>query len=97
MTAAPEIRAAVGKNIQREREQAMYGCTEAELRESIESSITFKFTGAAMVVASMLSDCQEMMAHGPYDSDTLSNIQEDQRQLLNRAKWILFEYLSPKD
>jgi hypothetical protein len=97
MTTAPEIRAAVGKNIQREREQAMYGCTEAELRESVESSITFRFTGPAMVVASMLSDCQEMMAHGPYDSDTLSNIQEDQRQLLNRAKWILFEYASPKD
>ena len=97
MTAAPEIRAAVGKNIQRDREQAMYGCTEAELRESVESSITFRFTGPAMVVASMLSDCQEIMAHGPYDSDTLSNIQEDQRQLLNRAKWILFEYLSPKD
>jgi uncharacterized protein YheU (UPF0270 family) len=97
MTTAPEIRAAVGKNIQREREQAMYGCTEAELRESVESSITFRFTGPAMVVASMLSDCQEIMAHGPYDSDTLSNIQEEQRQLLNRAKWILFEYLSPKD
>jgi hypothetical protein len=97
MTAAPEIRAAVGKNIQREREQAMYGCTEAELRESVESSITFRFTGPAMVVASMLSDCQEIMAHGPYDSDTLSNIQEEQRQLLNRAKWILFEYASPKD
>ena len=97
MTAAPEIRAAVGKNIKREREQAMYGCTEAELRESVESSITFKFTGAGMVVASMLSDCQEMMAYGPYDSDTLANIQESQRQLLNRAKWILFEYFSPKD
>jgi hypothetical protein len=97
MTAAPEIRAAVGKNIKREREQAMYGCTEAELQESVESSITFKFTGAGMVVASMLSDCQEMMAYGPYDSDTLANIQEDQRQLLNRAKWILFEYASPKD
>jgi hypothetical protein len=97
MTTAPEIRAAVGKNIQREREQAMYGCTEAELRESVESSITFRFTGPAMVVASMLSDCQEIMAHGPYDSDTLSNIQEEQRQLLNRAKWILFEYASPKD
>ena len=97
MTAAPEIRAAVGKNIKREREQAMYGCTEAELRESVESSITFKFTGAGMVVASMLSDCQEMMAYGPYDSDTLANIQENQRQLLNRAKWILFEYASPKD
>ena len=97
MTAAPEIRAAVGNNIKRERERSMYGCTEAELRESVESSITFKFTGAGMVVASMLSDCQEMMAHGPYDSDTLANIQEDQRQLLNRAKWVLFEYVAPKD
>ena len=97
MTAAPEIRAAVGNNIKRERERSMYGCTEAELRESVESSITFKFTGAGMVVASMLSDCQEMMAHGPYDSDTLANIQEDQRQLLNRAKWVLFEYAAPKD
>jgi hypothetical protein len=45
----------------------------------------------------MLSDCQEIMAHGPYDSDTLANLQEDQRRLLNRAKWILFEYFSPKD
>jgi hypothetical protein len=97
MTAAPEIRAAVGNNIKRERERSMYGCTEAELRESVESSITFKFTGAGMVVASMLSDCQEMMAYGPYDSDTLANIQEDQRQLLNRAKWVLFEYVAPKD
>ena len=97
MTAAPEIRAAVGNNIKRERERSMYGCTEAELRESVESSITFKFTGAGMIVASMLSDCQEMMAYGPYDSDTLANIQEDQRQLLNRAKWVLFEYVAPKD
>jgi uncharacterized protein YheU (UPF0270 family) len=97
MTAAPEIRAAVGNNIKRERERTMYGCTEAELRESVESSITFRFTGPAMVVASMLSDCQEMMAHGPYESDTLFNIQEDQRQLLNRAKWVLFEYAAPKD
>jgi hypothetical protein len=97
MTAAPEIRAAVGNNIKRERERAMYGCTEAELRESVESSITFRFTGPAMVAASMLSDCQEMMAHGPYDSDTLANLQEDQRRLLNCAKWILFEYFSPKD
>ena len=97
MTAAPEIRAAVGNNIKRERERSMYGCTEAELRESVESSITFKFTGAGMVVASMLSDCQEMIAHGPYDSDTLANILEDQRQLLNRAKWVLFEYAAPKD
>jgi hypothetical protein len=97
MTAAPEIRAAVGKNIQHDRERAMYGCTEAELRNSVESGIIFRFTGPAMVAASMLSDCQEMMSHGPCDSDTLANLQEDQRRLLNCAKWILFEYFSPKD
>ena len=87
----------IATNEQEKRQVGMYGVTEAGLRETVESSMTFRFTGPAMVVASMLSDCQEMMAHGPYDSDTLSNIQEDQRQLLNRAKWILFEYLSPKD
>jgi hypothetical protein len=97
MTASLDIRKGVEQDMRRQREIKMYGCTEAELRESVESSITFKFTGPAMVVASMLSDCQEMMAHGPYDSDTLANLQEDQRRLLNCAKWILFEYLSPKD
>ena len=72
----------------------MYGTTEAALRESIERSMTFKVSGPAMIVAGMLSDVQEMMAYGPYDSDTLANIQEDQRQQLNRAKWVLFEYMS---
>ena len=75
-------------------EVRMYGCTEAALRESIERSMTFKVSGPTMIVAGMLSDVQEMMAYGPYDSDTLANIQEDQRQQLNRAKWVLFEYMS---
>ena len=79
---------------QETREVRMYGTTEAALRESIERSMTFKVSGPAMIVAGMLSDVQEMMAYGPYDSDTLSNIQEDQRQQLNRAKWVLFEYMS---
>lgn len=76
---------------QQKREVRMYGCTEAEMREAVEQSLTYRFSGAAMYAASMLSDAQEMVAHGPYDSDTLANIMEDQRQLLNRAKWILFE------
>jgi hypothetical protein len=42
---------------------------------------------------SLMSDCQEMVSYGPYDSDTLANILEDQRQMLNRAKWILSEYV----
>jgi len=79
---------------QQTREVRMYGTTEAALRESIERSMTFKVSGPAMIVAGMLSDIQEMMAYGPYDSETLSNIQEDQRQQLNRAKWVLFEYMS---
>ena len=78
---------------QEKREVGMYGVTEKGMRESVERSMTFRFSGPAMMAASLMSDAQEMMAYGPYDSDTLANIQEDQRQLLNRAKWILFEYV----
>lgn len=74
------------------REVGMYGCTEAQMREAVEQSITFRFSSPAMMAASLMSDCQEMVAYGPYNSDTLANILEDQRQALNRAKWILFEY-----
>ena len=76
----------------------MYGCTEAQMREAVEESLTYRFSGAAMYVASMLSDAQEMVAYGPYDGDTLANILEDQRQLMNRAKWILSTYvMQPRD
>lgn len=81
---------------QEQREIRMYGVTEAGMREAVEQSITFRFSGPAMMAASLLSDCQEMVAYGPYDSDTLANILEDQRQTLNRAKWILFEYCMEK-
>lgn len=71
------------------REIRMYGCTEAQMREAVESSITFKLTGPAMVAAGMLSDAQEMMAYEQPDF----NVIEDQRQLINRAKWVMFEYI----
>jgi hypothetical protein len=77
---------------QEKREVRMFGVTEAGMREAVESSSTFKFSGPAMAAASMLSDAQEMVSYGPYDGDTLANILEDQRQLLNRAKFVLFEY-----
>ena len=67
----------------------MYGCTEAQMREAVESSSSFRFSGPAMVVASMMSDAQEMMAYEQPDFNTI----EDQRQLLNRAKFVLFEYI----
>ena len=78
---------------QQKREVRMYGVTEAGMREAVESSLTFRFSGPAMMAASLMSDAQEMVGYGPYDSDTLANILEDQRQLINRAKWILFEYM----
>ena len=77
---------------QEQREIRMYGVTEAGMREAVESSITFKFSGPAMIVASMMSDAQEMMAYGEPNVNTI----EDQRQLLNRAKWVLMTYIMEK-
>jgi len=44
-----------------------------------------------MMAASIMSDCQEMFFDngGSYDFMVV----EDVRQALNRAKWILFEYV----
>ena len=77
------------------REVRMYGCTQDQMREAVEQSLTFRFSGPAMMAASLMSDCQEMLAHdngGSYDFMTV----EDVRQTLNRAKWILFEYAMEK-
>ena len=93
MTATESIRTAVGNNMQREREIRMYGCTEDQMREAVESSITFKLSGPAMVVAGMMSDAQEMMAYERPDFNTI----EDQRQLLNRAKFVLITYIMDQE
>lgn len=80
---------------QQKREVRMYGCTEDQMREAVEQSLTFRFSGPAMMAASLMSDCQEMLAHdngGSYDFMTV----EDVRQTLNRAKWILFTYVTEK-
>jgi len=76
---------------QEKRQVRMYGCTEEQMREAIEQSITFRHSGPAMMAASIMSDAQEMIAYdnnGSYDFMVI----EDVRQALNRAKWILFEY-----
>jgi hypothetical protein len=72
----------------------MYGVTEVGMRESVESSFTFKYSGPAMIAASLMSDAQEMI--NPEYGDVDFNRAEDARQCLNRAKWILFEYVMPK-
>ena len=74
------------------REIRMYGTTVTQMREAVEQSITFRHSGPAMMVASLMSDAQEMIntEYGEVDSMRA----EDARQCLNRAKWILFEYVT---
>jgi hypothetical protein len=66
-----------------EFEMNCYGIDEATIREEYLNSITAKLSGVDMVVASILSDCQEMLAMG-YDSDVI-------RKQLNIAKFCLFD------
>ena len=76
---------------QEKRQVRMYGCTEAQMREAVEQSLTYRFSGPAMMAASLMSDAQEMIntEYGEVDF----NRAEDARQALNRAKWILFTYI----
>jgi hypothetical protein len=81
-------------NESQKRDIRMYGCTEAQMKEAVEQSITFRFSGPAMMAASLMSDAQEMINTEYGDIDYMRA--EDARQALNRAKWILFEYCDKK-
>lgn len=70
--------------MKQDRERSMYGCSMADFKESLEDSFTFKVSGPAMCAMSLMSDAQEEMAHG---------MMETARQTLNRAKWVLSEYV----
>jgi hypothetical protein len=60
-----------------------YGASKADILESIKDSITFRLSGPGMVVASYLSDAQEMIE---YDS------KESARQFINIAKMLMMEF-----
>ena len=66
----------------------MFGMSEDSIRTQYMDSITAKFSGLEMVVAGILSDCQELTAMGR---------SEDVRQQLNVAKFILFEMIDKKE
>ena len=64
------------------RNEAMYGFADIDAYiESVKLSFTYRFTGGNMIVAGLMSDAQELMAHGDV---------ECARQTLNIAKHILF-------
>jgi hypothetical protein len=45
-----------------ETQVAMFGMTGADLKEMVESTITFKHSGPVMLAMGMLSDAQEELA-----------------------------------
>ena len=72
---------------QQEREQrdvSMFGASSEDIRDMVETSIyriaSEELHADAMMVMSILSDAQEVMAHGDV---------ETARQYINRAKYVL--------
>jgi hypothetical protein len=69
-------------------EVQMFGMSEDAIREQYMKGITAKFSGLEMVVAGILSDCQELTELGQ---------SEQVRKQLNVAKFILFEMMDQKE
>ena len=88
-------RAFEGLSTQEIREVSMYGCTEAQMREAVEQSITFRFSGPGMMAMSLLSDAQEQINTEYGEVDYMRA--EDARQTINRAKWIIATYVMDKE
>lgn len=78
------------------KEIQMFGMTKDAIREEYMESITAKFSGLEMVVAGILSDCQELMTQGQSDRIRMQN-EERVRKQLNVAKFILFEMMDQRE
>jgi len=76
-------------------EVKMYGMTEQQIRDQYMNSITAKCSGLEMVVAGILSDCQELIA---MKNPTIPAPLTDKliRCNMNIAKFILFELMDEK-
>lgn len=85
----------------REDEKRMYGMSQEDIRTYYMESITAEVSGLEMVVAGILSDCQEMMAAGvriENGSPVVSPLAVEQvRKQMNIAKFILFEMMDQKE
>ena len=65
-----------------EWEMQAYGNTKSAILESITESLTFKLSGPGMIVASYLSDAQEVLEYNPNTA----------RQYINVAKMVMMEF-----
>lgn len=64
-----------------EKNQITYGCDIDGFVDSVKNSVTYKFTGANMVIAGLMSDAQEELFFGKNENAT---------KTINRAKHLLF-------
>ena len=60
-----------------------YGSPADDIIASVEESMTFKFSGVGMVIASYLSDAQEMLERDQKNTA---------RQYINIAKMLMMNY-----
>jgi len=74
-----------------EFESKCYGMSESDIRTQYMESITARFSGLEMVVMSIMSDCQEMLAMGAGPRSV-----EFVRKQMNIAKFILSEMQEAK-
>ena len=84
-------------NESQKRDIRMYGVTEAEMREAVEQSLTFRFSGPGMMAMSILSDAQEILSFETGEADLDSMRAQDACQTINRAKWIIATYVMDKE
>lgn len=83
-----------------EFEKNCYGMSAADIREQYMESLTGRVSGLEMVVMSILSDCQELLAFdGAVESGSAiaDSRRETVRKQMNVAKFILCEMMDAKE
>ncbi len=84
-----------------EAEKRMYGMSAEDIREEYLESLTARLSGLEMVVAGILSDCQELLAmrSGIEGGSKIVSARaaESVRKQLNIAKFIVFEMMDRRE
>ena len=73
---------------QKKWEFQAYGGYKDEILDSVKDSLTYKLSGPGMVIASYLSDAQELIEF---------NDKNRARQYINIAKMLIFEKMDAED
>ena len=79
-----------------DKEIAVYGMTREAIEDQYINSLTAKLSGMEMVVAGILSDCQEMMSYQYAAEVNKTAASEQVRKQLNVAKFILFRMMDQR-